>query len=228
MQSVQSFCHLVQSCSVVFSDVESCSVDFEGSQKCSVDKIKFLLFQENVQSFCHPTEHCPLCASAFQMQQWAVCLAPAPFYLRTLGWIHEGEFRDYQEEMERNSGRNQDSSDEIEYSSDDQSDHREQYDDVDGTSTSSRPNRSSTPDSSSYSSSYSSSDDESVRAMNNVLSKQRESRKLLIGRATTLEILNLMEEHLVVIKGPEMKLAVFRRARRKRRKPRKTSQQEEN
>ena len=65
MQNVQSFCHLVQSCSVVFRDVEGCSVDFEGSQKCSVDKIKFLLFEENVQSFCHPTEHCPVCASAF-------------------------------------------------------------------------------------------------------------------------------------------------------------------
>ena len=69
MQNVVSFCHLVQSCSVVFSDVESCSVDFEGSQKCSVDKIKFLLFEENVQSFCHPTEHCPVCASALQMQE---------------------------------------------------------------------------------------------------------------------------------------------------------------
>ena len=32
MQNGASFCHLVQSCSVVFSDVESCSVDFEGSQ----------------------------------------------------------------------------------------------------------------------------------------------------------------------------------------------------
>ena len=60
MQNVASFCHLVQSCSVVFSAVESCSVDFEGSHKCSVDKIKFLLFEENVQSFCHPTEHCPV------------------------------------------------------------------------------------------------------------------------------------------------------------------------
>ena len=69
VQNVVSFCHLVQSCSVVFSDVESCSVDFEGSQKCSVDKIKFLLFEENVQSFCHPTEHCPVCASALQMQE---------------------------------------------------------------------------------------------------------------------------------------------------------------
>ena len=69
VQNVVSFCHLVQSCSVVFSDVESCSVDFEGSQKCSVDKIKFLLFEENVQSFCHPTEHCPVCASALQIQE---------------------------------------------------------------------------------------------------------------------------------------------------------------
>ena len=49
--------------------VQSCSVDFEGSQKCSVDKIKFLLFEENVQSFCHPTEHCPVCASELQMQE---------------------------------------------------------------------------------------------------------------------------------------------------------------
>ena len=32
VQNVASFCHLVQSCSVVFSNVESCSVDFEGSQ----------------------------------------------------------------------------------------------------------------------------------------------------------------------------------------------------
>ena len=69
MQNVQSFCNLVQSCSVVFSDVEGCLVDFEGSQKCSVDKIKFLLFEENVQSFCHPTEHCPVCASALQIQE---------------------------------------------------------------------------------------------------------------------------------------------------------------
>ena len=80
MKNVASFCHLVQSCSVVFSDVEGCSVDFEGSQKCSVDKIKFLFFEENVHSFCHPTEYCPVCASALQMQQWRVFLAPAPFY----------------------------------------------------------------------------------------------------------------------------------------------------
>ena len=69
MQNVQSFWHLsnlVQSCSVIF---EGCSVDLEGSQKCSVDKIKFLLFEENVQSFCHPTEHCPVCASALQIQE---------------------------------------------------------------------------------------------------------------------------------------------------------------
>ena len=80
MQNVQSFCHFVQSCSVVFSDVEGCSVDFEGSQKCSVDKIKFLLFEENVQSLNHPTEHCPVCTSALQIQ--------------------EGNFLDYREEME--------------------------------------------------------------------------------------------------------------------------------
>ena len=135
MQNVVSFCHLVQSCSVVFSDVESCSVDFEGSQKCLVDKIKFLLFEENVQSFCHPTEHCPVCASALQMQ--------------------EREFRHDGEEMEssasissmnsreRYSGSNEDSSDKINCSSDDHSDRRERgYDDIDGTS--SRPNRSST------------------------------------------------------------------------------------
>ena len=135
MQNVVSFCHLVQSCSVVFSDVESCSVDFEGSQKCSVDKVKFLLFEENVQSFCHPTEHCPVCASALQMQ--------------------EREFRHDGEEMEssasissmnsreRYSGSNEDSSDKINCSSDDHIDRRERgYDVVDGTS--SRPNRSST------------------------------------------------------------------------------------
>ena len=46
MPNVASFCHLVQSCSVVFSNVEGCPVDFEGSQKCSVDKIKFLLFED--------------------------------------------------------------------------------------------------------------------------------------------------------------------------------------
>ena len=50
MQNVALFCHLVQSCSVVISDVEGCTVDFKGSQKCSVDKIKFLLFEENIQS----------------------------------------------------------------------------------------------------------------------------------------------------------------------------------
>ena len=68
-QNVQSFCHLVQSCSVMFSDVEGCSVDFEGSQKCSVDNIKFLLFEENAQSFCNPTEHRPVCASTLQIQE---------------------------------------------------------------------------------------------------------------------------------------------------------------
>ena len=132
MQNVVSFCHLVESCSVLFSDVEGCSVDFEGIQKFSEDKIKCLLFEENVQSFCN----------IVQFAQ-ASCK------------FKKGEFCDYREEMEssasisfmnsreRFSGSNEDSSDEINCSSDDQSDRREQeYDDVNGTS--SRPNRSST------------------------------------------------------------------------------------
>ena len=89
VQNAASFCHLVQSCPILFSRVQRCSVDFEGSQKYSVDKIKFLLFEENVQWFCHPTEHCPVCASALQMQQWTVFLAPAPFYFLRLRFSKE-------------------------------------------------------------------------------------------------------------------------------------------
>ena len=46
------FCHLVHSCSVMFSHVESCSVDFEVSQRFSLDKVKFLclkMLRQNLQ-----------------------------------------------------------------------------------------------------------------------------------------------------------------------------------
>ena len=103
--------------------------------------------------------------------------------------------------------------------SDEQSDRREQeYDDVDGPNSRPNPNRSSTPDS------YS--DDDSVRAMNSVLSKAKRVSEVIKRKSNNVGKSN--ERISVVIEGMELKLTVFRRARKHRRKPKKMPQQEEN
>ena len=135
MQNVESFCHLFQSCSVVFSDVEGCSVDFEGSQNVQWTRLNFFCLKKMFSRFATPLKIFQ-CAQAHYKGK-------------------KGEFHDDREEMESSasissmrsrekySGNNEDSSDKINCSSDDQSDRRERgYDDVDGTS--SRRNRSST------------------------------------------------------------------------------------
>ena len=113
MQNVASFCHLVQSCSVVFSDVGGCSVDFEGGQKCSMDKIKFFCLKKMFSRFATP----------LNIVQYAQAHCK----------FKKGECRDYREEMESSasisfmqsrekySGSKEDSSDEINCSSEEPS-----------------------------------------------------------------------------------------------------------
>ena len=99
MQNVASFCHLVQSCSVVFSDVESCSVDFEGSQKCSVDKhvqwTMFTRFATPLNIVQLAQAHCK-CNSGQRTVFW--CHFNSPYLLRPD--IIEGEFGNQKKEME--------------------------------------------------------------------------------------------------------------------------------
>ena len=99
VQNVASFCHLVQSCSVVFSDVESYSVDFEGSQKCSVDKnvqwTMFTRFATPLNIVQLAQAHCK-CNSGQRTVFW--CHFNSPYLLRPD--LIEGEFGNQKKEME--------------------------------------------------------------------------------------------------------------------------------
>ena len=56
VQNVASFCHLVQSCSVVFSDVESCSVDFEEAVKnVQWTRLNFFCLKKMFSRFAYGT-----------------------------------------------------------------------------------------------------------------------------------------------------------------------------
>ena len=98
VQIVALFCHLVQSCSVVFSDVEGCSVVFEGSQKYSVDKIKFFCLKKTFSRFAIPL-------NSVQFVQAHCKYNSGPYFWRrrhviSADLILQREYRDDKEEME--------------------------------------------------------------------------------------------------------------------------------
>ena len=105
---------------MLFNDVQHCSVNFEGRQKCSVDRNKFLLFIDvvrNIESFCHSTKNCPVGACAIDVMDW-IWLEFFPNSNSTLIF-------NLTKSRKKHFISNDESSEEISFSSDLESDYRD-------------------------------------------------------------------------------------------------------
>ena len=151
--------NLVQSCSAMLRAVQS---SLKAVKNVQWTRLNFFCFKKMFSRFATPLNIVQLAHAHCKCNRGQNFLAPAPFCFSIPA--QRKVSCDYSEEM-AGTGSYEDSFHEI--SSD--GDRREQDDDVDRPSSSSRP-RSSTPDSSS---------DESVRAMNSVLSKAKRVSKVI-------------------------------------------------